>query len=619
MINENFWWDNDTKTDNPSGFKVHENLFTQLKAIENRQNYRYVEFMNYIRMYGQSDVMGFDLNAIGGFMPQTRPQINIIQVCANTLVSKIGKSAPKATFLTSDGDFDKQQEAKKLTAFSSGQFYRSKTYEASKKALLDATVIGSGFVKNYIKDKEIVSERVLPLELIADDKDAIYGAPRALYQKKLISKEVLKAAFPAFKAQIEECKSSDTFYGLTSYNAGEKPMLSVIEAWHLPSSKTAGDGRHFIGIANATFVFEEYKKDYFPFSKLDYQKQITGFWGEGAAKLIMGIQLDLNKCLRRMSQSIHLMSIPRVLYEVSSKIVKQHFNNDVGSMIGYSGTPPSFINPQSIAQDLTQYVQFLIQSAFQEIGLSQLSASSQKPAGLNSQVALREYNDIETERFAAFAGEWENFHMDIARQQIDLAKDLAQMNPGYGVWAKQNDGVEFVKWSDIDLKDDSYVMQVYPTALLGNTPAGRLDRISDLISLQLITPEEAGSLLDFPDIQGVMSIKNAAYNDIMATLESLLSGKYVSPEPFQNLQLGIQYLQSAYLKYKNKGLPEERLQLIRRWIDEAVMLLNPPAENQGQAPEPSLEDHVNNMSPEEAQAALSQMGAVNPQQPQGVM
>lgn len=577
-----FWWSADLEA------KPHEKLFAQLRTIKTKQSYRYIEMLNYIRMYGQTDIFGVESPTMNAIVPQTRPQINIIQICANTLVSKIGKTAPKATFLTSDGDFSKQQEAKKLTYFSSGQFYRSKTYEHTKKALLDSCVLGSGFVKNYIKDKEIVSERVLPFELLVDDKDAIYGQPRTLYQEKLVSKEVLKAAFPEFAKEIEACQTAVNPFGMTNYMYGDVRMISVCEAWHLPSSKEAKDGKHVIAIANATIVFEEYEKDYFPFAKLIYQSQMTGWWGDGVAKLIMGIQLDLNRALKRMSQAVNIMGVPRVLYEMSSKIVKQHFNNEIGSMIGYSGTPPTFVHPLSIAQDISNWVQFLIGSAFQEIGLSQLSASSVKPAGLNSKVALREYNDIETERYAAFAGNWEEFHLEIARQQIDLARDLAKEHPDYGVWAKKGEGVEFIKWSDIDLKDDSWVMQVFPTSLLGNTPSGRLDRIQDLIELQLLTPEEAGSLLDFPDLQSVTSVKNAAFNDIQNTVEMLLNGKFVSPEPFQDLNLGIKYVQFNYLKYKNRGLPEERLQYLRRWIDEAVLLINPQVIQPEAQPQPDL-------------------------------
>lgn len=614
-----FWWKCEIKKkEEPTD--VHEKVFSQMNTIMQKQNYRYIEFLNYMRLYGQNDNLGYENGGFSGISSGIRPQINIIQICVNTLVSKIGKTAPRATFLTSEGDWGQQQQAKKLTQFSSGQFYKSKTYEQSKKSLADACVTGTGFVKNYIKDSEIVSERVMPIELLVDDRDAIYGNPKTLYQMKLIEKETLKSAYPDFESQIEECKSASSLFGMNFFD--DTNMVLVAEGWRLPSSKKANDGRHFIGIANATFWHKEYKKCYFPFSKLVYENSLVGWWGSGVAKLVMGIQIELNRSIKAMSQSARLMGVPRVLYEYGSKIVKQHFNNEVGSMIGYSGTAPSFINPVSIAQDLMSWNQFLITQAFQEIGISQLSASGMKPAGLNSKVAMREYNDIETERFAAFAKNWEDFHMDIAKQQIDLAKELASKNSNYGVLAKKRDGVELIKWADIDLSEDSYVQQAYPTAFLSGTPAGQLDKVSDLIELQIVNPEEAGSLIEFPDVQEVMSIKNAARNDIMHTLEILLEDKYVSPEPFQNLELGITYIQSAYLKYKNRGVPEKTLQLLRRWVDEAILLVNPNPQMEGDPgalPEDGQIDPTQDMTPEEAQMALEQLdpaAAMETAQPQ---
>jgi hypothetical protein len=602
-MDSEFWWKDELKgEDKPN---THEKVHTQMNSILTKQNYRYLEFLNYMRLYGQNDNLGYETGSLAAFNLGARPQINIIQICVNTLVSKIGKTAPRATFLTSEGDWGKQQQAKKLTQFSAGQFYKSKTYEQSKKSLLDACVTGSGFVKNYIRDNEIISERVMPIELLVDDQDGLYGTPRVLYQMKLVDKESLKAAHPNFEREIEECKSVGDMFGMTSFTSTNKVL--AIEAWRLPSSKNAKDGRHFVGIANATFWYKEYKKIYFPFSKLVYENSLVGFWGSGVAKLVMGIQIELNRSIKAMSQSARLMGVPRVLYEYGSKMVKQHFNNEVGSMIGYSGTPPQFINPISIAADLMNWNQFLITQAFQEIGISQLSASGMKPAGLNSKVAMREYNDIETERFAAFAKNWEDFHMDIAKQQIDLAKELAKGKSEYGVWAKKRDGVEFIKWSDIDLEEDSYIQQAYPTSFLAGTPAGQLDRASDLIELGMLSPEQAGSLLEFPDVQEVMSMKNAPYNDIMYTIETLLEGKYVSPEPFQNLELGVTYVNSAYLKYKNKGVPEESLQLMRRWIDEALLLTTPDPKMEGD-PGAIPDDPTAGMSQEDAQAALAQMG-----------
>ena len=87
-------------------------------------------------------------------------------------------------------------------------------------------------------------------------------------------------------------------------------------------------------------------------------------------------------------------------------------------------------------------------------------------------------------------------------------------------------------------------------------------------------------LLDFPDVQAVTAIKTAGIEDIMNLIEKFVEdGEYNPPEPFQNLQLGIEMCQNSYLKYKNAGLEDDKLELFRRWIDEAVVMLQPPQPN----------------------------------------
>jgi hypothetical protein len=50
------------------------------------------------------------------------------------------------------------------------------------------------------------------------------------------------------------------------------------------------------------------------------------------------------------------------------------------------------------------------------------------------------------------------------------------------------------------------------------------------------------------------------------------------PEPSQSLKLGIQMVTAAYLRAKNNDVEEEKLDLLRQWVEEAMALTNPPAE-----------------------------------------
>ena len=55
--------------------------------------------------------------------------------------------------------------------------------------------------------------------------------------------------------------------------------------------------------------------------------------------------------------------------------------------------------------------------------------------------------------------------------------------------------------------------------------------------------------------------------------QMLEHGKFIPPEPFQNLQLATKLVNSAYLRAKTQGAPEDRLDLLRRYLENAAALL----------------------------------------------
>jgi hypothetical protein len=208
--------------------------------------------------------------------------------------------------------------------------------------------------------------------------------------------------------------------------------------------------------------------------------------------------------------------------------------------------------------------------------VSQLSATSAKPAGLNSGKALREYNDLETERFMAVAQRYEKAFMDAAPIFIDLAKELDEDTDGrYQVKVKGRKFMQTIKWGDVSLEEDKYIMHIFPTSALSSTPAGRLQDVQELIQAGFIGREDAMKLLDFPDLQAFYNYETAPGEDIDMVIERIVDdGVYMTPEPYQSLDAGITKMQKAYLLFRSQNCPEERLELIRRWIEDANALLD---------------------------------------------
>jgi hypothetical protein len=557
---------------------VHKAVFDTLQLLSQRQQHREELNERHHRLYNGLPIWSYFSAADSvANMFYDRLTLNVVQSCIDAMVSKIGKNKPRITFLTDEGDWSKQEQAKLLERFVYGQFYKEDQPKKSKKVLLDSCVFGSGFAKVYVENGEVKTCRVFSPTIIVDERETVYSEPKCIYEVRYINKEVLKEMYPGKAYEIDTAEVKNLpYYG---DNLHDRQLIPVVEAWSLSDDKEKDNGRHFIGISSCTFLDEKHNRVKFPYAKLDFQQNVTGYYGRGIAELITGHQVEINRTLKRISDSLRLVASPKVLYDFASKIVKTHFNNDVGTLIGYQGTPPQFITPQAVNSDIFNHLVFMYQKAFEEVGLSQLSVTSQKPAGLNSGKALREYNDLETERFAAFAQAWEQFHVDLAELQIEEAKRLKDSDKSVIVNAVSGEGISKIDFKKINLDRDAYVMQAFPTNSLPKTPAARLEYVQEMAQAGFIDPQEAMQLLDFPDTKQLTKFKYADREDIHAVVAQMIEkGEYNPPEEFQNLDYGIKYMQMNYLYYKNQKVKVERLDLLTRWINEALELVQPPME-----------------------------------------
>lgn len=142
MKHYNYWW---SEEQNP-----HDLVFEVVGHLTDNQGYHSTNNINHARLYG--NISYRDLGS-GGMMQRAktsaknRVTLNIIQSMCDTVTARVAKAKPMATYLTSGGDWEMQRKAKRLTKFTSGQFYGSKIYEVAPKVFLDACVFGTGVMK----------------------------------------------------------------------------------------------------------------------------------------------------------------------------------------------------------------------------------------------------------------------------------------------------------------------------------------------------------------------------------------------------------------------------------------------------------------------------------------
>jgi len=584
-----YWWDN--KED------VHKDITKYVSHIIDKQSNYSTDNLKYLRLYGNYQSVGlgakdYSTDSSAG-SSDNRVTLNIVASMVDTVSSKITKNRPRPMFLTEGGTYRDQKKAEKMNKFVEGSFYKMGLYAKGTQCFTDACVFGSGFAKFYTLAGDIKTERVFPDEILVDNDEAIYGNPRSLYQKKYVHRSVLKEQFPKFKEEIEQAnKDTSNNYLLSTYYSQDynMDMVTIFEAWHLPSSDKSKDGRHVICIDSVTLFDEEWKKDYFPFVMLKWSDRLLGYYGQGIAEQLLGIQYEINKILKVIQTAQNLVSIPKIMIESGSKIVKSHLNNQIGGIVVYSGTKPSYETFQAISPELYQHLERLYNKAYEIIGVSQLAATSKKPSGLDSGVALREFNDIETERFMTIGRRYEQFYLDSAKIILDLAKDLSEGEGEYSVKFNNKKFIEKINFSEINLDEDAYEMKCYPTAFLPSTPAGKLQAIQELLNSGLISKEDGLRLLEYPDLDSVTNLMNSQVEIIDDTLQSMVdSGEYIPVEPYLNLELALKRAQLSYMRYKLDGVDDERLELIRQYLTDIADMLAPPQAPAAPIMEPGAE------------------------------
>jgi hypothetical protein len=604
------WWQE-------KGEDLSAAIWGTVKYLQANQSLRMTTMLTSTRLYGNMSLMGLNGLTYSKLASVTsasssRITYNLVQSVIDTVCSKMSKNKPKPLFLTSGGDYKMQRKAQKLTKFLDGLFYENDAYALGMEVFRDACVWGTSFIHPYFDENDrLAYERVIPSEIRVDDVEGFYGYPRSMYRTKNIDRSVIKELFPG-KAKLIDDANQAKPDDLGAYPT-VSDEISVVEAWHLPSGTDAVDGKHVISLANGVLFEEEYEHAFFPFIPFHWNKKLFGFWGQGLAEQLQPIQLEINKLLWVIQRSMHLAGSFKILLENGSKIVKEHLNNDIGSIVNYSGTPPQYVVPPMVQPEVYSHLTTLIERGYEQAGISQLSASSKKPEGLDSGKALREYNDIESDRFMVVGLAYERFFLRLAKVSIELMK--ANVEGAYPVKVPGEGFIETIDWADVEMDEDSYIMQCYPISALSEDPSSRLQEVQEMMQAGLIDPEAGKRLLNYPDIEEEESFSNAPLDYLHEILDKMvdeeeLAEAYTPPEPFDDLQRGRKLALQYYAKYKCAGLEEERLDLFRRFIAQIDMLTlaatappppgaagptSPPTAPQANPEQPPVSDLLPNM------------------------
>lgn len=571
------WW---SLPDN----EIFTAIFSRCKSIADRQSYRKTFNERHARLYSNLEFQALtagryaDVNV--SKLPQNRVTWNLAKACVDTAAAKIAKNKPLPLFLTEKGAWSKQRKGKQLSQYVGGMFDANDAYEKGQQVFTHSGIYGTGCMKVW-PDKEAAQVKmdwVYIHEILVDDVEAYYGNPRCVYHWCVRPRELVMDQWGKTPALIEAIRSAmPASASQIPYADTHSDMIEVIESWHLPSGPNAKDGKHVIAISGAALVSEEWKQPWFPLVFFKWSPPIVGFYGSGIIYEVEGVQVEINKLLRDISAAQHLVGKPRVFVDNATQLSRP-ITSEIGAIYKHAGPAPTFSTVPSMHPEIYQHLDRLWARGFEQVGISQLSATSKKPSGLDSGKALREFNDIETERFVLVGQRYETFYLRIAKIAIalqrELQKELAESGKKLTVKVKSQKFLKQIDWSEVDLEEDQYIMQAFPTSFLRTTPAGRLEDVQDLLKGGLIGKDVALLLLDFPDLQNFMSLENSSLQVALMMMEKIVEdGEYIAPEPFMDLNSALKIAQNTYNQAKLEGAPEKNLEKLIQFMNQCHVMI----------------------------------------------
>jgi hypothetical protein len=564
--------------------RVFEPLFRQVAEVQQRQSTIYDRFIKLEVLYDPGNLATSDsANRKLGEITD-----NVIASNIDAVTASIASVDVSPRVETDDADWSTQRTARHLEWYAEGLMQLLNVHEPARMAFKEAAKKGAGFVKVWAdRFDKIHVEHVFPDDIIVDENETRYGRPaRQLHHRQSnVPKDELKAEFPELEDEIDQLGSAGRardFRRRIGYRSTDNET-TIIESWFLPigrkGKKGYKPGRHVRCADGLDLVDEEWEGESFPVIRVVWEHRAGGYYGISGAERIAGHQLVVNKTQWQIDRQLDQLAVPTTFVRPADANMAMQATK-IGLQAVVRGEYPKTIIPPAVSPETYQRLESTKAGAFENFGQSRMAAQSQKPAGLDSGVALREYRDQTSGRFAMQEKAFERFVLDIVLEILAICKKLGDKAPV--MLRRSRFGTRKIPWSRVDMKDVR--IQLAAASTLSRTPAGRTQQVVEWAQAGVISQDEARRLLQHPDLERAMSIYNEALENIEHSFEEIADGNVVMPEPFMNLSMAVWRGQMQYLIWRDDGAPEDVLSNIRDFVVNAAFLKAGPAANTNSNP-----------------------------------
>ena len=521
------------------------------------------------------------------------PSLNVIKSCIDTLTSKIAQSKVRPFFNCINGTFKDINVCKNAQQYFDQYFDIEEVNKKVSMAFRDACIFDHGVL--YVDGETKTITKALPWQVFVRPAELTYNnITRAYYCQKDYPVSMLPERYRN-KVLNNNPQQEYVTYGIYYDTVDQCKAVYITEL-------------DFVDI-------EKYEGNRVPFVFLWYNNPIHGGSSVSIVDMLYGIQTEINILMSKVKDASQLTPANTIFLPDDATIKSTQLSNRIGNIITYKATsdmtssPVTIATPPFIDAEYMELINNLKETAYEMVGISQLSAQSKKPSGLNSGVALQTVEDVESERF-------EEQLNQVIRCYVEIAKTCLRVFPKDETILPDTPNRLDVKWRDIVDEEKKMQIQFSAADSLSKDPSTKLQQLQQLAQVGVIPQERIAQFMELPDLEGGYSLSNNAINAVLSVIRDCIeSDNYDVPDyiPIPMLKTEILNTQLS-LRAANFQKNQKDIEKLDRLYDAAVQM---ETEMNSPTPEEQAMQEQQDMLAQQQQEMMA-MAAQQQQQPQGV-
>ena len=421
------------------------------------------------------------------------PKINVVKSVIDSLVSKISNQKVRPYFNPVNGLYSTRAIVKQAQQFFDIIYDKEKVHDKITQAFRNACIFGVGYVYFNPFTKSIEVPGSWQIGILNTEKG--YGKPtKCMIECKCFPVTFLDAYGIKGKYQSQYVNFK-TFYDIIEHKA-------------------------IIYINDMKALEKPYKADIIPLVEVNCNKPVFGTRATSLVDELDGIQTNIDLLCNKMSAAMQLTPANTTYVEAGSSLQPGDISNRTGNVYsvkmgpGHNNLPVVNVTPAPFDPMWQSLMESYIKQAYEIVGISQLSAQSKKPTGLDSGVALSTLEDIESDRFQTQV----DFYVHAF---IDLADLIIELMDNDTILPKSVNTADYT-WEDIRKQKELFKIQFSATSALSKDPQTKLQQIMQLTQVGLITADKIALYLDSPDLEDAYKGASAIQNAIDSTIQKAI-------------------------------------------------------------------------------------------------